>query len=105
MSDSRGDPSFFRRAPSPVRLSVVSQRSETGLNASLSLVNNSFWLVRIQEPELSRAWAVITKQENWQIQWEFHREWVGETGVKKDVTMRESRDKCSDGILDIFAKF
>ena len=40
---------------------------------------------------LSRVSAVITKQENWQIQWEFHRE----TGVKKDVTMRELRDKCS----------
>lgn len=69
----------------PVSRQTVSRVSEVGdwteCEPLIGHLSASDWSE--MEPELSRAWAVITKQENWQIQWEFHREWVGETGVKK----------------------
>ncbi len=76
MSDSRGDPSFFRRAPSPV--SEVGDWTQSGPLIGQNSRDTGLWLAENTQ-ELSRASAVITKQENWQIQWEFHREtrWDG----------------------------
>lgn len=70
---------------------LPSQRSEIEHNPGLSLVRTpgilaSDWL---QTLELSRASAVITKQENWQIQWEFHRESVRR--VLKKTSQCENR--------------
>lgn len=103
MSDSRGDPSFFRRAPSPVRLSVVSQRSETGQSASLSLVIcqpliGQKWSRNYHAPELSLQSKKIDKfNENSTASESVRRV------LKKDVTMRESRVQRRN--FGYFAKF